>query len=222
MTGSESDGDGSQNNKIPHSPRTKGITQHFERLVKLHNEGIDNDLLVTNDKIGQLEASQIATNSKLTKMEVSVARMDKSLAALLRRFDEMHAKTTSGRDGDDKKDAKQDDKKEESFDDNAYGADTEVEDQDPIHRRLRHNRRGMGGHRRHEVHGNDDAFSKIKFKIPLFDGKYDPDAYITWEIAVDQKFACHEFPEATCVRAATSEFTDFTFYLVDRTWQEKS
>ena len=134
----------------------------------------------------------------------------------------MHAKTTSGRDGDDKKDAKQDDKKEESFDDNAYGADTEVEDQDPIHRRLCHNRRGMGGHRRHEVHGNDDAFSKIKFKIPPFDGKYDPDAYITWKIVVDQKFACHEFPEATCVRAATSEFTDFTFYLVDRTWQEKS
>ena len=148
--------------------------------------------------------------------------MDKSLAALLRQFDEMHAKTTSGRDGDDKKDAKQDDKKEESFDDNAYAADTEVEDQDPIHRQLCHNRRGMGGHRRREVHGNDDAFSKIKFKIPPFDGKYDPDAYITWEIAVDQKFACHEFPEATCVRAATSEFTDFTFYLVDRTWQEKS
>ena len=40
--------------------------------MKLHNEGIDNDLLVTNDKIGQLEASQIATNSKLMKMEMSV------------------------------------------------------------------------------------------------------------------------------------------------------
>jgi hypothetical protein len=67
----------------------------------------------------------------------------------------------------------------------------------------------MGGNRRREVHNNDDAFSKIKFKIPPFDGKYDPDAYITWEIAVDQKFACHEFPETTRVRAATSEFTDF-------------
>jgi hypothetical protein len=47
----------------------------------------------------------------------------------------------------------------------------------------------MGGFCRREVHGNDDAFSKVKFKIPPFDGKYDPDAYITWEIAVDQKFA---------------------------------
>jgi hypothetical protein len=46
----------------------------------------------------------------------------------------------------------------------------------------------MGGHRRREVPNNNDAFSKIKFKIPPFDGKYDPDAYITWEIVVDQKF----------------------------------
>ena len=68
----------------------------------------------------------------------------------------------------------------------------------------------MGGHRRREVHNNkDDAFSKIKFKMPPFDGKYDPDAYINWEIAIDQKFACHEFPENTRVRDATSEFTNF-------------
>ena len=72
-----------------------------------------------------------------------------------------------------------------------------------------HNRRGMGGHRRREVPNNNDAFSKIKFKIPPFDGKYDPDAYISWEIDADQKFACHEFHENTHVRAATSEFTDF-------------
>jgi hypothetical protein len=38
---------------------------------------------------------------------------------------------------------------------------------------------------------------------------HNPVAYITWEIAVDQKFACHDFPENACVRAATSEFTDF-------------
>jgi hypothetical protein len=31
----------------------------------------------------------------------------------------------------------------------------------------------MGDHRWHEVHNNNDAFSKIKFKIPPFDGKYD-------------------------------------------------
>jgi hypothetical protein len=51
----------------------------------------------------------------------------------------------------------------------------------------------MGGHRPHEVHNNDIAFSKIKFKIPSFDGKYDPNAYLTWEMAVEQKFTCHDF-----------------------------
>jgi hypothetical protein len=88
-----------------------------------------------------------------------------------------------------------------------YGADTEVEDRDQ--RRPCHNRRGTGGHRPREVHNNDNVFSKIKFKIPSFDGKYDPDAYLTWEMAVQQKFTCHDFPENACVGAATSEFTDF-------------
>jgi hypothetical protein len=35
------------------------------------------------------------------------------------------------------------------------------------------------GHRRCEVRNNDDVFHKLKFKIPPFDGKYDPDAYIS-------------------------------------------
>jgi hypothetical protein len=69
----------------------------------------------------------------------------------------------------------------------------------------------MGGFRRCEVYGNDGAFSKVKFKIPPFDGKYDPDAYITWEITVDKKFACHEFPKNVWVRAATTEFTEFSY-----------
>ena len=48
----------------------------------------------------------------------------------------------------------------------------------------------MGGSRRGN---NDDAFSKIKFKIPPFDGKYDPDAYITREIAVDKNLHAMNF-----------------------------
>jgi hypothetical protein len=45
--------------------------------------------------------------------------------------------------------------------------------------------------------------------MPSFDGKYNPDAYLTWELAVDQKFSCHDFPKDKRVRAATSEFTNF-------------
>ena len=187
-------------NSLQHSPCTKGIIQHFERQVKLHTEGLDNDLQVTNVKLRQLEVTQLATNTKLTMLETSVANVDKIIATLLRRFDELHVKTMDQRDEENNKDDGDDE----------YIADTEQDEQDAHNRqRLRTNRRGMGGHSRHEVHNNDDAFSKIKFKIPQFDGKYDPNAYITWEIAVDQRFACHEFPENTRVRAATSEFTDF-------------
>jgi hypothetical protein len=64
-------------------------------------------------------------------------------------------------------------------------------------------------HQRREVHNNDDAFHKLKFKIPHFDGKYDPDAYISWELVVEQKFTCFEFPKNARFRAATSEFSDF-------------
>ena len=184
------------------TPRTKGIVQHFQKQVREYTLGIDNDLQVINEKIGQMEAAQISNNTKLAGLETTVARVDKSLAALLRRFDELHAKMNDQHRG---RGQENDDGAENSGAD--YAADTEVEDQ--AQRRLRRNRRGMGGQRPHEVHNNDIAFSKIKFKIPSFDGKYDPDAYLTWEMAVEQKFTCHDFPENACVRAATSEFTDF-------------
>jgi hypothetical protein len=174
MAGSEE-----EDHSLHQSPRTRGIIQHFERQVQRHTEGLDNDMQVMNDKIGQLEAMQIATNTELTGLETAVGNIDKSLAALLRRFDELHTKTNEQRD---------------DWEDE-YIADTEQDEQDARHRRrLRTNHRGMGGFHRREVRNNDDAFSKIKFKIPPFDGIYDPDAYITWEIAVDQKFACHDFP----------------------------
>ena len=60
--------------------------------MQLHTEGLDQDLQVTNDKIGQLEATQLASTTKLTGLEASVARMDRSLAALLKRFDDFHTK----------------------------------------------------------------------------------------------------------------------------------
>jgi hypothetical protein len=73
---------------------------------------------VMNDKITQLEATQIATNTKLTGLETTVSYIDKSLAALLRHFDELHAKTN------------------EQCDDweNEYIADTEQDERDARHR----------------------------------------------------------------------------------------
>jgi hypothetical protein len=56
--------------------------------VKKHTEGIDADVLVTNEKIGVLEATQLTTNTKVGTMEASVAHIDNNLAALFRCFDD--------------------------------------------------------------------------------------------------------------------------------------
>jgi hypothetical protein len=56
---------------------------------------------------------------------------------------------------------------------------------------------------------SDDSFSKIKFKIPPFNGKYDLAAYLDWELEVEQKFSCHDVAATSQVKVAISEFTDF-------------
>ena len=53
--------------------------------------GFDADLQVANEKLGQLETTQIETNTKLTALETSVAGINTSLAALVRRFDDLNA-----------------------------------------------------------------------------------------------------------------------------------
>jgi hypothetical protein len=63
----------------------------------------------------------------------------------------------------------------------------------------------MGGN----VRGNDDHYAKVKFKIPSFDGSYDADAYLDWEMTVEQKFNSHMVPDIHRVRQATSEFTNY-------------
>jgi hypothetical protein len=44
---------------------------------------------MTNEKIGVLEATQLATDTKLGTTEAFVARIDTNLAALLRCFDDL-------------------------------------------------------------------------------------------------------------------------------------
>jgi hypothetical protein len=70
----------------------------------------------------------------------------------------------------------------------------------------------MGGNQNHHSQNyvrNDDPFAKVKFSIPPFKGSYDAEAYLDWEMAVEQKFSSHLIPEQHRVRKATSEFKDF-------------
>jgi hypothetical protein len=72
----------------------------------------------------------------------------------------------------------------------------------------------MGGHphrgpNQQHARGNDNPFAKVKFRIPPFYGLYDAEAYLDWEMIVDNKFSSHLIPEQHHVRQATSEFKDF-------------
>jgi hypothetical protein len=66
------------------------------REVKKHTEGIDANVQVTNERIGVLEATQLATDTKFGTMEASVARIDNSLAALLRHFNDLMTREHDG------------------------------------------------------------------------------------------------------------------------------
>jgi hypothetical protein len=81
----------------------------------------------------------------------------------------------------------------------------------PLRRRLARNRQGMRGNGRrchHNPEPDNDPFAKIKFSIPPFMGSYDAEAYLDWEMTVEQKFNSHFVPEQHRVRQATSELKD--------------
>jgi hypothetical protein len=70
----------------------------------------------------------------------------------------------------------------------------------------------MGGnHNHYNQHyvRNDNSFAKVKFSIPSFNGSYDAEAYLDWEMIIEQKFSSHFVFEQHHVRQATSEFKDF-------------
>ena len=60
--------------------------------------------------------------------------------------------------------------------------------------------------------GNNDPFAKAKFTMLPFAGSADPEAYLDWELAVEQKFNSHLVPAEHRVRLATSEFTSFALF----------
>jgi hypothetical protein len=68
---------------------------------------------------------------------------------------------------------------------------------------------GNGRHHHHNLEPDHDPFAKIKFSIPPFMGSYDAEAYLDWEMTVEQKINSHLVPEQHRVRQATSEFRDF-------------
>ncbi|KAL5779425.1 hypothetical protein ACOSQ2_010162 [Xanthoceras sorbifolium] len=105
-----------------------------------------------------------------------------------------------------------------------YGDDNDIEEDDRMSSvGAGRFRRGMGG--REDMYGNrddrygnrrdryiervDNNLGSIKVKIPTFQGKTDPEAYLEWEKRIELVFDCHEYSELKKVKLAATEFTDF-------------
>ena len=70
------------------------------------------------------------------------------------------------------------------------------------------NRRYGGRHRETRNH-EDNNLRNIKMKIPSFQGKNDPEAYLEWERKVELVFDCHNYSENKKVKLAAIGFSDY-------------
>ena len=52
--------------------------------------------------------------------------------------------------------------------------------------------------------------------IPPFEGRYVPDIYLAWELEIEQRFTCLQYPEERRVVAAVCAFTSLACVL----WSE--
>ena len=62
----------------------------------------------------------------------------------------------------------------------------------------------------------DNDLGNIKIKIPSFQGKNDPEAYLEWETKMDMVFDCHNYSEMKKVKLAVIEFTDYAIIWWDQ------
>jgi hypothetical protein len=82
-------GDQEDENAIPHSPRTKGIIQHFERQMRLHLDGLAKDIHVTNERLGPLETAQIEAGTTLQELRIAQATTSTTLGTIMTRLEEL-------------------------------------------------------------------------------------------------------------------------------------
>lgn len=72
-----------------------------------------------------------------------------------------------------------------------------------------HFAKGMARDKHATLEVCDVLIERIKSALPYFEGKYDPHAYIEWEINVDIKFKKYDLPEKQKVRVASSVLINY-------------
>nr|XP_027186283.1 uncharacterized protein LOC101514004 [Cicer arietinum] len=76
-----------------------------------------------------------------------------------------------------------------------------------------------GNERRNQRH--DDTYVGGKIKFPSFHGKSDPEAYLDWELKIDQLFEAHDIREDMRVKLVTLEFKDHALLWWDQNVKER-
>ena len=69
--------------------------------------------------------------------------------------------------------------------------------------------RRYGGRHREARNQEDNNLRNNKMKIPSFQGKNDPEAYLEWERKVELVFDCHNYSENKKVKLAAIGFSDY-------------
>ena len=69
--------------------------------------------------------------------------------------------------------------------------------------------RRYGGRLREARNRKDNNLGSIKMKIPSFQGKNDPEAYLEWEKNVELVFYCHNYSKNKKVKVVAIEFLDY-------------
>jgi hypothetical protein len=151
-----------------------------------------------NDKT-QLQDLRIELDGLVTDLKTIHERMDSTVTMANERFEQLDLAQTATKTTLDTIVSRLDALTTVVTDLVAQGCvgDNELEDADRRGKARRVPRRPANG-----------SFSKIKFKIPSFNGKYDHVAYLDWELEVEQKFSCHDIAANSQVKAAISEFTE--------------
>ena len=62
----------------------------------------------------------------------------------------------------------------------------------------------------------DRNIGSIKMKIPPFQGRNDPEAYLEWEKKMEMIFDCHRYSDEKKVKLAVVEFTDYAIVWWDQ------
>jgi len=73
-----------------------------------------------------------------------------------------------------------------------------------------------------EPEHREDRIEGIKIQIPSFKGKSDPEAYLEWEMKIEQLFVCHNYTEQKKLKVAAMEFTDYALIWWNQLQKERA